>query len=258
MNCNRALGKACWEQQREIRYYFWSETLGNGSWRCISSGLGKETFCEWESWQERTVYLVNGSWGWITGSRWGECGSRERWDWASAWLCKMNCAYYSLSFSTGDCVSGAPLWSLQALTLPYSSPPPSFLPKSDTWTVNSLLHKLSLLKINVTDGWSGEEHSFCNLQHEAEWGASRSRFLLLFLLRLWGSHGFSSYFHCGEFSNLENQAPRMHFLSKPFFMETAPPRCLGIFAAVCQAEVFCSEQACWLYRALVGSQHLLA
>lgn len=67
--------------------------------------------------------------------------------------------------------------------------------------------------------------------------------------------------HCGEFSNLESQALCMHFLYKPpffFFMETALPRCLGIFAVVCQAEVFCSEQACWLYRALIGSQGLLA
>lgn len=44
MNYNRALDNVCWEQQREIRYDFWSETLSKASWRCISSGFWKRDF----------------------------------------------------------------------------------------------------------------------------------------------------------------------------------------------------------------------
>lgn len=65
-------------------------------------------------------------------------------------------------------------------------------------------------------------------------------------------------FTVGNFLTLRIKLCICIFLYKPFLMETALPRCFGSFAVVCRAKVFCSEQACWLYRALIGSQGLLA
>lgn len=104
----------------------------------------------------------------------------------------------------------------------------------------------------MTNGQPGRHHFLSSeidaLEHEAKGGTSRSKFL--FFLRLFCGHGFSSYFHCGEFSKLKNQPLCMRFLYKPFFfMETALPSCLLFLTVVCQTGAFCPENVNRLYKA---------